>query len=134
MSGVSESKMVVSADGTEIYANAVGDPSHPALVFLHGFSTSTLVFDAIFDSPKWSSQLYLVRASHSFFSLCFSLSSHCVLPPYLPPCLHLPNARMRTLRDRVRVSCRSFECSLFTVPLPTGAIRHAWAWEKRKTC
>ncbi|KAF4583996.1 hypothetical protein EYR40_002494 [Pleurotus pulmonarius] len=61
MSGVSESKMVVSADGTEIYANAVGDPSHPALVFLHGFSTSTLVFDAIFDSPKWSSQLYLVR-------------------------------------------------------------------------
>ncbi|KAF4565423.1 hypothetical protein EYR36_001994 [Pleurotus pulmonarius] len=61
MSGVSESKVVVSADGTEIYANAVGDPSQPALVFLHGFSTSTLVFDAIFDSPKWSSQLYLVR-------------------------------------------------------------------------
>ncbi|KAL4258208.1 AB hydrolase superfamily protein [Pleurotus pulmonarius] len=126
MSGVSESKMVVSADGTEIYANAVGDPSHPALVFLHGFSTSTLVFDAIFDSPKWSSQLYLVRASHSFFSLCFSLSSHCVLPPYLPPCLHLPNARMRTLRDRVRYDMRGHGRS--------GKPVDEASWESRRLC
>ncbi|KDQ22839.1 hypothetical protein PLEOSDRAFT_36899 [Pleurotus ostreatus PC15] len=61
MSAGSESKIVVSADGTEIYANAIGDPSQPALVFMHGFSMSSLVFDAIFDDPKWSSQVYLVR-------------------------------------------------------------------------
>ncbi|KXN92506.1 AB hydrolase superfamily protein YdjP [Leucoagaricus sp. SymC.cos] len=52
--------MLVSADGTEIYANAVGDPSKQAIVFIHGFAWSLMAFDDIFDDPQWTSQMYLV--------------------------------------------------------------------------
>lgn len=56
----SESKVVISKDGTEIYADAVGDPTKPALVFIHGFSLSSIVFDSIFDDQLWTDHVYLV--------------------------------------------------------------------------
>lgn len=55
-----ESKVLVSADGTEVYADAVGDPAKPAVVFIHGFSLSTIVFDTIFNDQLWIDQVYLV--------------------------------------------------------------------------
>jgi pimeloyl-ACP methyl ester carboxylesterase len=56
----SEPKVLVSADGTEIYADAVGDPTKLALVFIHGFALSSMVFDSIFNDPLWADQVYLV--------------------------------------------------------------------------
>lgn len=56
----SESKVVVSKDGIEIYADAVGDPTKPALVFIHGFSLSSIVFDSIFADHLWTDYVYLV--------------------------------------------------------------------------
>ena len=52
---------VTSADGTRIYSEAVGDPSKPAIIFIHGFQLSSVAFDSIFDDPKWTDKLYLVR-------------------------------------------------------------------------
>jgi pimeloyl-ACP methyl ester carboxylesterase len=52
---------VTSADGTRIYSEAVGDPTKPAIVFIHGFQLSSVAFDPIFDDPKWTDKLYLVR-------------------------------------------------------------------------
>ena len=52
---------VTSADGTRIYSEAVGDPSKPAIIFIHGFQLSSIAFDSIFDDPKWTDKLYLVR-------------------------------------------------------------------------
>jgi len=54
-------RLVKSADGTDIYAEAAGDSSKPALIFLHGFSMSSIAFDAIFSDPKWLAEVYLVR-------------------------------------------------------------------------
>jgi hypothetical protein len=66
----SDSRILVAPDGTEIYADAIGDRSKPAVVFIHEFSLSTVVFDEIFNDPLWSSQAYLV----SFF-VTFSLGN-----------------------------------------------------------
>ena len=51
---------VTSADGTRIYTEAVGDPTKPAVIFIHGFQLSSVAFDPIFDDPKWTDKLYLV--------------------------------------------------------------------------
>ncbi|KAF9467592.1 Alpha/Beta hydrolase protein [Collybia nuda] len=56
-----ESKVLISADGTEIYADAIGDRAKPALVFIHGFSLSSVVFDSIFADHEWTNHVYLVR-------------------------------------------------------------------------
>ncbi|KAF9031370.1 alpha/beta-hydrolase [Hymenopellis radicata] len=53
--------LLTSADGTLLFADAVGDPSKPALVFIHGLCVGGLVWDAIFEDPKWSEVFYLVR-------------------------------------------------------------------------
>ncbi|KAJ7280168.1 Alpha/Beta hydrolase protein [Mycena rebaudengoi] len=58
---MSTEMILQSADGTAIYAEAVGDPSKPALVFIHGFSMSCIAFDAIFADQQWNSAAYLVR-------------------------------------------------------------------------
>ncbi|OCH85853.1 alpha beta-hydrolase [Obba rivulosa] len=55
------SKVLQSTDGTEIYADAVGDPSKPSIVFIHGFSVSSMVFDIVFSDPKFFEHYYLVR-------------------------------------------------------------------------
>ena len=52
---------VTSVDGTRIYSEALGDSTKPAIVFIHGFQLSSAAFDPIFDDPKWTDKLYLVR-------------------------------------------------------------------------
>ncbi|KAF7795621.1 hypothetical protein EIP86_006786 [Pleurotus ostreatoroseus] len=54
-------KLLHSADGTKIYAEAAGDPSKPALVFIHGLGLCTFAFDAQFEDPRLNQTLYLVR-------------------------------------------------------------------------
>ena len=54
-------KRLISPDGTLVYAEAVGMPSNPHLVFLHGFSLSTVVFDSIFHNTRYADAFYLVR-------------------------------------------------------------------------
>ncbi|KAG5716588.1 putative oxidoreductase ephD [Termitomyces sp. T112] len=58
---VSDVRILVSSDGTELYAEAAGDCSKPAIVFIHGFFLSSIVFDGIFDDLSWLSKAYLVR-------------------------------------------------------------------------
>ncbi|KAF8340196.1 Alpha/Beta hydrolase protein [Amanita rubescens] len=52
---------VGSADGTRIYAEAVGDPAKPPIMFIHGGSLSSIIFDSIFNDAKWTDELYLIR-------------------------------------------------------------------------
>ena len=54
-------KCLTSADGTAIYAEAVGDPTNPHIVFLHGFWLASVVWDCIFHNPRYADQFYLVR-------------------------------------------------------------------------
>ncbi|EJD03372.1 alpha/beta-hydrolase [Fomitiporia mediterranea MF3/22] len=62
-------KFVHSADGTKIYADAVGDSAHPALVFVHGFSSSAAVFDDIFSNPDNSKEFYLASTNEDLIEL-----------------------------------------------------------------
>ncbi|PFH49652.1 hypothetical protein AMATHDRAFT_62782 [Amanita thiersii Skay4041] len=54
-------RVIKSADGTEIYCDAAGDPSKPAVVFITGLSMTTLIFDTVFNDKRWTEKLYLVR-------------------------------------------------------------------------
>jgi hypothetical protein len=67
-----DTRMLISADGTEIYANAIGDPSNQAIVFIHGFVWSLMAFDDIFTNPHWTNQFHLVRFLVS--SMCSRLN------------------------------------------------------------
>ncbi|XP_006456513.1 hypothetical protein AGABI2DRAFT_188435 [Agaricus bisporus var. bisporus H97] len=60
---VNTSRFVKSADGTEIYTDATGSrsPSTPVLVLVHGGFMCKEAFNPIFDDPKWTSSLFLVR-------------------------------------------------------------------------
>ncbi|KAF8885175.1 Alpha/Beta hydrolase protein [Infundibulicybe gibba] len=58
------SKVLTSADGTRIYAEAVGrapGPGIPTIVFIHGLLITSIVFDAIFTDDAWTHNAYLVR-------------------------------------------------------------------------
>ncbi|KAF9646280.1 alpha/beta-hydrolase [Thelephora ganbajun] len=52
---------VTSADGTKIWAEATGDPDKPAVVFIPGFSCSSLAFSKQWSDPYMTSNLYMVR-------------------------------------------------------------------------
>ncbi|EIW79525.1 alpha beta-hydrolase [Coniophora puteana RWD-64-598 SS2] len=54
-------KQVQSSDGLTIYAEAVGDSSKPAVVFVHGFMLSGAVWDNLFLDPTLLSSVYMVR-------------------------------------------------------------------------
>ncbi|KAF8885170.1 Alpha/Beta hydrolase protein [Infundibulicybe gibba] len=57
-------KLLTSADGTQIYAEAMGrvpGPGVPTIVFIHGLLMSLTVFDTIFADDAWSCNAYLVR-------------------------------------------------------------------------
>jgi len=58
---VREQQRVRSEDGTEIYAQGVGNPSLPSVVFIHGFGLSSIVFDNLFQDPTLLDNAYLVR-------------------------------------------------------------------------
>ncbi len=57
-----ESHFIKSADGTEIYADAVGNrsPDSPTIVLIHGGCMIKGVFDPIFEDTKWTSSVFLV--------------------------------------------------------------------------
>lgn len=55
------SKFVTSEDGTKIWADAIGDPSKPSVVFIPGASSSTLIFNKQFEDPELTKNLHLVR-------------------------------------------------------------------------
>ncbi|KAK0190064.1 Alpha/Beta hydrolase protein [Armillaria mellea] len=61
MSPTSTAQLVPSKDGALIYADAVGNPTKPCLVFVHGFTLSGAVFDNLFTNPKLIANFYLVR-------------------------------------------------------------------------
>ncbi|KAH6915704.1 Alpha/Beta hydrolase protein [Coprinopsis sp. MPI-PUGE-AT-0042] len=53
-------KLLTSSDGTTIYSEAFGDSSKPAIVFIHGFSLSTRVWEALFKESSLKDHFYLV--------------------------------------------------------------------------
>ncbi|KAK7039950.1 putative oxidoreductase ephD [Favolaschia claudopus] len=61
ISAVSQGRFVTSADGTQIFADARGDPSKPAIVFIHGLGISAMSFDNVFNDPLWLRHVFLVR-------------------------------------------------------------------------
>ena len=63
------STVLTSADGTSIYADAVGDASKPSVVFVHGFGLSGLAFEGIFGEgdqgrDEWINDMFLASSSH----------------------------------------------------------------------
>lgn len=60
-----ESRFTRSADGTEIYTDAIGDrsPASPTIILIHWACMVKGVFDPIFEDPRWTSDAFLVRLS-----------------------------------------------------------------------
>jgi len=54
-------KMLKSADGTSIYADATGNPQNPSIVFIHGMALTCAVFDQLFAHKELLEKFYLVR-------------------------------------------------------------------------
>ncbi|KAH9838238.1 alpha/beta-hydrolase [Rhodofomes roseus] len=57
----SDERLLTSPDGTRIWAEAIGDPSNPAVVFIHGLACSATLFDKQFLDPVLLDRLYMVR-------------------------------------------------------------------------
>ncbi|EMD34075.1 hypothetical protein CERSUDRAFT_159511 [Gelatoporia subvermispora B] len=57
----SQERYLTSPDGTTIWAEAVGNPSKPHIVFVHGLACTALGFDMQFSDPEMLENLYLVR-------------------------------------------------------------------------
>jgi len=53
---------VTSTDGLKIYADASGNTSKPALIFLHGFRLAGAVFDSIFANEDFAKNFHLVNS------------------------------------------------------------------------
>lgn len=53
-------RYIISADGTKVFAGALGDPTKPALVFVHGFSLCSSIFNDLFARSENSKGYYLV--------------------------------------------------------------------------
>jgi len=53
-------QLIQSHDGTKIWAQAAGNPSKPAVVFIHGFSCTALHFSKQFSDSELLENLYLV--------------------------------------------------------------------------
>ena len=55
-----DARYLTSPDGTVIYADAIGNPSKPHIVFVHGLSLSGAVFDNVFTDTRYHSEFYMV--------------------------------------------------------------------------
>lgn len=53
-------KTLRSSDGTAIHAEFVGDLHKPCVVFIHGASMSSLVFDGLFRDPALLREVCMV--------------------------------------------------------------------------
>ena len=51
---------VTSADGTQIWTEATGNPNKPAVVLIPGFSCTSLAFVKQWTDPYMTSNLYMV--------------------------------------------------------------------------
>lgn len=69
------SKVVKSTDGVSIYSDAIGDPTKPSIVFIHGICMSGACFDNLFADSNLLAKFYLVRLL-SYVSLCDFTSHH----------------------------------------------------------
>ena len=58
---LSGEQILTSADGTKIWAESAGNPSKPALVFIHGLSCSALGFDKQFVDQGLLENFHLIR-------------------------------------------------------------------------
>lgn len=54
-------KIVKSRDGTDIFAEAIGDPSKPHVVFVHGYTANGTSFDPLWALPSLQQELYAIR-------------------------------------------------------------------------
>ena len=68
-------RFVTSQDGTEICTYSAGDATKPAIVFIHGFACTALVFSKQLGDPELRKECYLVSlfrlASSLFGNSCF---------------------------------------------------------------
>lgn len=55
---------VTSVDGTQIWAESTGNPAKPAVVFIPGFSCSSLAFDKQWENSYMNANLFMVRKTH----------------------------------------------------------------------
>ncbi|KAJ6528305.1 Alpha/Beta hydrolase protein [Mycena sp. CBHHK59/15] len=55
------SKHLISKDGTEILAEATGDPTKPHVIFVHGFTCTATAFDPLFKLEALTKNLFMVR-------------------------------------------------------------------------
>ena len=54
-----------SSDGTHIYAEAVGNPRNPHVVFVHEATLCASVFDELFEDSRLTDHLFMVSGSCS---------------------------------------------------------------------
>ncbi|EIW85535.1 alpha beta-hydrolase [Coniophora puteana RWD-64-598 SS2] len=54
-------KELKSSDGNKIYAEAIGDPSKPSIILVHGIMLSCAIWDNLFEDQKLVERLYLIR-------------------------------------------------------------------------
>jgi pimeloyl-ACP methyl ester carboxylesterase len=54
------SKLVISSDGCEIFAEGAGSLGGPTIILIHGLGSSTVVFNNLFKDDKLLSKVYLV--------------------------------------------------------------------------
>lgn len=55
-----EHKVVQSSDGTPIYAEAIGDPSKPAIIMVHGMAICSATYDNLFLDSRMLNAVYMV--------------------------------------------------------------------------
>ncbi|KAJ3718857.1 alpha/beta-hydrolase [Lentinula raphanica] len=58
---ISPGQFVTSSDGTKIWAAASGNPSKPAVVFIHGFACTADAFDKQYTNHEMLENLYIIR-------------------------------------------------------------------------
>ncbi|KAF9058625.1 alpha/beta-hydrolase [Rhodocollybia butyracea] len=58
---ISPGQFVTSADGTKIWAAAAGNPSKPAVVFIHGFACIADAFEKQYTNATMLENLYIIR-------------------------------------------------------------------------
>lgn len=67
-------QLVRSVDGTLIYADSVGNPSLPSIVFIHGGALSSIVFEDLFLDRTLLNHAYLVRHFRLFYLALVQIS------------------------------------------------------------
>lgn len=59
------SELIISSDGSTIHAEAIGNHSGQHIIFLHGFTLSSAVFDNIFFDIRYHKEYFLVSLTES---------------------------------------------------------------------